>query len=73
MDARYYRDEAERCLELAARVPYSKSAKRWRRLADRYAVLAEEQAASETGRAPLLRMPRQQQQVQQHQSKTQPK
>ena len=73
MDAGYYRDEAERCLELAARAPASKSAKRWHRLADFYAVLAEELAASETGRAPLLRMPMQQQPVQQQQSKTQPR
>jgi hypothetical protein len=72
-DASYYRDEARRCLELAASAPDSKTAKRWRRLADEYVVLAEERAASETGRTPLLRTPMQEQPVQQQQSKTQPR
>ena len=71
MDARDYQREAERCLDLAAKAPDSASTRRWRRLADKYAVLAEELSVPETGRAPMLRMPMQQQPLQQQQSKTQ--
>ena len=72
-DAAYYREEVERCRDLAASAPDSEIANRWRWLADQYAVLAEELAASETGRAPLLRMPVQRQSVQQQQSKISPR
>jgi len=64
MDARDYQREAERCLDLAAKAPDSASTRRWRRLADKYAVLAEELSVPETGRAPMLRMPMQQQPLQ---------
>ena len=40
-------------------------ARRWHRLADQYAVLAEELAAAAAGRTPILRTPMQQQQQQQ--------
>ena len=46
---------------------HTAAAKRWHQLADRYAMLAEQRAAYETGRAPLLRMPVAQQPVQQKQ------
>jgi hypothetical protein len=73
MDARDYQREAERCLDLAAKAPDSASTRRWRRLADKYAVLAEGLSVPETGRTPMLRMPMQQQPVQQQQSKTHPR
>ncbi|HKS65170.1 MAG TPA: hypothetical protein VJT13_25940 [Xanthobacteraceae bacterium] len=73
MDARDYQREAQRCLDLAAKAPDSASTKRWRKLADKYAVLAEGLSEPETGRAPMLRMPMQQQPVQQPQSKTRPR
>ena len=72
-DVAYLRDEAQRCRDLAVSALDSELAKRWHQLADRYAVLAEQRAASETGRAPLLRMPVEEQPVQQQQPKTQPK
>ncbi len=72
-DVAYLRDEAQRCRDLAVSALDSELAKRWHQLADRYAVLAEQRVASETGRAPLLRMPVERQPVQQQQSKTQPK
>lgn len=49
----------------------SNIARRWHRLADEYAVLAEELAAAEGGRAPLLRTPMQQQQQPQQQQQQQ--
>ena len=51
------RDEAQHCRDLAVSALDSELAKRWHQLADRYAVLAEQRAAYETGPAPLLRMP----------------
>ena len=72
-DVAYLRDEAQRCRDLAVSAPDSEMAKRWHQLADRYAVLAEQREAFETGRAPLLQMPVEQQPVQQQQSRTQPK
>lgn len=65
MHAAFYRDEAERCRELAATAPDSKTARRWHRLADQYAVLAEELDAHINGRPPILM----QQPVQQQQSR----
>jgi hypothetical protein len=59
-DSDYYRAETERCRELAAAVPGTEFARRWRELADQYAILAEEVDAAETGRVPILRMPVQQ-------------
>jgi hypothetical protein len=64
-DSEYYRAETERCRELAAAVPGTEFARRWRELADQYAILAEEVDAAETGRVPILRMPLQLQQQQQ--------
>jgi hypothetical protein len=43
----------------------SDTARRWHRLADQYAVLAEELAAAEAGRTPILRTSSMQQQQQQ--------
>jgi len=57
----YYRAEAERCRDLAAIAADADIARRWHRLADEYAVLAEELAAAEAGRTPILRTPTQQQ------------
>ena len=53
----YYRAEAERCRDLAAIAADPDIARRWHRLADEYAVLAEELAAAEGGRIPILRTP----------------
>ena len=70
-DAGYYRAEAERCRDLAAMSVDSEIAQRWHRLADEYAILSEELAAAEAGRAPILRTSMQQQQpVQQQQTQT---
>ena len=71
-DVAYLRGEAQRCRDLAVSALDSKLAKRWHQLADCYDVLAEQRAASEIGRAPLLRMPVEQQPVQQQQSRTKP-
>jgi hypothetical protein len=66
--ASYYQAEAERCRDLAAMTVGPDIARRWHRLADEYAVLAEQLAAAETGRTPILCAPMQQQ-VQQQQSR----
>jgi len=66
MDEGYYFREAQRCRELAATAPDSKVARRWNKLADEYAILADELAAHIHHRPPMLRQP---QQVQQQQSK----
>jgi len=66
MDEGYYIREAQRCRELAATAPDSKTARRWNRLADDYAILAEELDAHIHHRIPLLRVP---QRAQQQQSK----
>ena len=56
-DAKHYRDEAFRCRELAMTSRDPATARHWQRLADQYAVLAEELDASAAHRTPLLRMP----------------
>lgn len=71
-NSNYYRTEAERCRDLAAMSVDSDIAKRWHRLADEYAVLAEQLAAAEGGRTPILRTPMQQQSVQQQQGRLEP-
>jgi len=63
--ASYYRAEAERCRDLASMSADADIARRWHRLADEYAVLAEELAAAEGRRTPILRTSMQQQQQQQ--------
>ena len=70
--AGYYREEAKRCRDLAASAPDARTARRWHRLADEYAVLAEEIDATETGRPAILRTSMQRQAVQQQQSKSKP-
>lgn len=65
----YYRAEAERCRDLAAMTVDPDMAQRWHRLADEYAVLAEELAAAEAGRTPILRTYMQQQVQQQQQNR----
>jgi hypothetical protein len=67
--ADHYRTEAQRCRDLAAMSVDFDIARRWHRLADEYAILAEELAAAEAGRPPILRMPMQQQPAQQQQAK----
>jgi len=53
-DETYYSREAQRCRDLAATAPDSKTARRWHRLGDQYAVLAEELDAYIHHRAPIL-------------------
>jgi hypothetical protein len=67
MDQGYYIREAQRCRELAATAPDSKTARRWKKLADDYSILAEELDAHIHHRPPILHFP---QQAQQQQSKT---
>lgn len=55
--ASYYSAEAERCRDLAAIAADPEMARRWHQLADEYAVLAEELAAAEVGRTPILCAP----------------
>jgi cytochrome c biogenesis factor len=62
-DEGYYRREAERCRELAASAPDTKTARRWHKIADQYAVMAEQLDAHIHHRTPILRaQPAQQQQ-----------
>ena len=65
-DAAYYRAEARRVLDWAEMAADPEVARRWRRLAEDYATLAEQLEAANTGRAPILgkpiRQPVQQQQ-----------
>jgi aminoglycoside phosphotransferase (APT) family kinase protein len=65
-DSAYYRSEADRCRDLAARSPESEQAKRWRQLASEYDQLAEtlETAAPSPH---ILHVPMQQQPTQQQQ------
>ena len=65
IDEGYYSREANRCRELAASAPDSKTARRWHKLADQYAILAEELDAHIHHRAPILMA----QPVQQQQSR----
>jgi len=67
-DAAYYRDEANRCRKLAAASPDPEAAARWRSLAADYEQLAE---ALESSPA-MVRVPMQQQPVQQQQQQTMP-
>ena len=66
-DAGTYRNEAQRCRDLAGVATDPEIARRWHRLADEYAILAEQLDASDTGRTPLLRMPMKPQSAQQPQ------
>ena len=52
-----YREEADRCRQLAASSVDAATARRWNRLADEYAIMAEELAAASAGRVPILRVP----------------
>jgi hypothetical protein len=54
VDEGYYSREADRCRELAGSAPDSKTARRWHKLADQYAILAEELDAHIHHRAPIL-------------------
>jgi len=65
----YYRAEAERCWQLAATAPDRMTARRWHELADAYATLAEEKAAAQAGRVPILSAARRRQPAQQQQSR----
>ncbi|TMI99081.1 MAG: hypothetical protein E6G97_23255 [Alphaproteobacteria bacterium] len=68
-DHGYYSREADRCRELAASAPDSSTARRWHRLADQYAILAEELDAHIHHRVPILKA----QPVQQQQSRSAPR
>jgi len=63
-DGGYYRNEAQRCRDLAVTATDSKTARRWHKIADQYAILAEELDAHLSGRPPLLQQQPQQQQQQ---------
>jgi hypothetical protein len=63
----YYRQEAQRCRDLAAGSPDAEAAKRWRAIAADYDKLAE---ALDARPVPMQHVPMQQQPVQQQQSKT---
>jgi hypothetical protein len=67
-DAEYYKAEALRFLEWASVTADPAIARRWRRLADDYIILAEQLEAASTGRPPIL-APVQRQPVQQPQLK----
>jgi len=69
-DGGYYRAEAQRCRDLAATTRDSRKSRRWSRLADEYAVLAEELDARINHRPPILMHP---QPIQQQQSKARPR
>jgi hypothetical protein len=68
-DSKYYRAEALRMLDWAASAADPKAARRWRRLAEEYLVLADQIEAKGTGRAPFLAVPMQRQPAQQQQGK----
>jgi hypothetical protein len=63
MDEGYYLREAQRCQELAASAPDNKSARRWHKLADDYAILAERLDAHIHHRRARMPQPVQQQQA----------
>jgi hypothetical protein len=67
--ASYYRDEAARCRQLAEASPNSPSAPRWRKLAAEYEILAESVAETR----PVPHAPMREQEVQQQQTKAEPK
>jgi len=67
-DASYYQAEALRFLEWASITADPAIARRWRRLADDYIILAEQLDAASTERPPML-APIQRQPVQQQQGK----
>jgi hypothetical protein len=56
-DETYYFREAQRCRDFASTTADPKAAQRWNRLADDYAILAEELDAYIHHRTPLLQMP----------------
>ena len=70
--ASYYRGEAKRCRELAARALSPEMAKGWLALAADYDILAEALESS-PGAAQYQRTPMHQQPMQQQQSKIEPK
>ena len=68
----YYRDEAARCRELAAKSQDTYAIKRWLRMAAEYEQLAESMASAPhivRGPPEVQRMPMQQQEIQQQQTK----
>ena len=67
-DAAYYKAEALRFVEWASVTADPAIARRWRRLADDYIILAEQLEAASTGRPPIL-APVKRQPVQQQQGK----
>jgi hypothetical protein len=69
----YYRAEAARCRELAAKSQDTDAIKRWLRMAAEYEQLAESMASMPhipRGPPQVQRMPMQQQEIQQQQTKT---
>ena len=70
--AEYYRSEAERCRELAARAPSPEMARGWVNLAADYDTLAEVLESS-PGAAQYRHAPMQQHPMQQQQAKAKPK
>jgi hypothetical protein len=60
-NAVHYRAEARRMLDWAEIALHPEMARRWRRLAEEYAALAEQLDAKATGRPPILRTSMQQQ------------
>jgi N-dimethylarginine dimethylaminohydrolase len=69
----YYRDEAARCRELAAKSQDTDAIKRWLRMAAEYEQLAESMASAPHiihGPPAVQRMPMQQQEIQQQQTKS---
>jgi len=67
-DAEYYRTEARRFLDWAEMAADGDTARRWRRLAEDYATLAEELGARTGNRPPILAKPVRQR-IQQQQGK----
>ena len=71
----YYLTEAARCRELATRAEGADAIRRWLQMAVEYEQLAESLAfmpQAAHGAPEMQRMPMQQQEVQQQQSKTEP-
>lgn len=70
----YYRREAQRCRALAMGTNDPEAAARWKRIADDYETLAKAMQAEEAKPAPppSIRVPMQQQPVQQQQTKIEP-
>jgi hypothetical protein len=68
----HYREEAKRCRDLAAASPGSETAKQWLRFAADHDRVADLLEAGEGTQSPAQPIPRQQQPVQQQQSKKKP-